>query len=372
MKLAIVTNTVHYEYNDKYYTHGPYIREINIWENFSNSLIIVAPTKKSAPPALDLPYKSDKINIISLNSFNLLGFKNIIKTIFLMPLFFLKIYQAFSKAEHIHLRCPCNFGLIGSVVQIFFPKKNKTAKYAGNWDWNSNQPWSYRLQQRILRNTMITKNMTVLVYGDWPDKTKNTKSFFTASYSEKDRMVIPKRMIKPTIHLLFAGNLSKGKNPIIALHVLNKLIKQGHDARLVFCGEGNELYNLKTYIKNNNLEKNVEILGSIDPECMKKEYQRAHFLIFASNSEGWPKVVAEAMWWGCIPITTKVSCIPEMLGYGQRGILVNPNSDEIAERILDLKNRPLKMDQLRNDAITWSWEFTLEKFENQIKGLLRV
>src|SRR5690606_34200508 len=48
----------------------------------------------------------------------------------------------------------------------------------------------------------------------------------------------------------------------------------------------------------------------------------SHFLILASKSEGWPKAVAEAMFFGCILIVTPVSCVPWMLNYGSRGILI--------------------------------------------------
>ena len=37
---------------------------------------------------------------------------------------------------------------------------------------------------RILSNTFLTKNMQVLVYGEWEGSSKNVKSFFTATYSE--------------------------------------------------------------------------------------------------------------------------------------------------------------------------------------------
>ena len=73
------------------------------------------------------------------------------------------------------------------MVQIFFPKKNKTAKYAGNWDPHSKQPWSYKLQRWILQNTFLTRNMTVLVYGEWPTMSSNCRSFFTATYRDSDK-----------------------------------------------------------------------------------------------------------------------------------------------------------------------------------------
>ena len=113
-----------------------------------------------------------------LNHFNVIGLRNISKSIFAIPSICFIIFKQMKNADHIHLRCPNNMGLLACFVQIFFPNKNKTAKYANNWDWKSTQPFTYRLQQIILRNTLLTKNMKVLVYGNWNDKTKNIIPFF--------------------------------------------------------------------------------------------------------------------------------------------------------------------------------------------------
>ena len=71
----------------------------------------------------------------------------------LLPIVFDRVVVAMKNADHIHWRCPGNMGLIGAIVQILFPKKNKTAKYAGNWDPKAKQPFTYKLQRWILSNT---------------------------------------------------------------------------------------------------------------------------------------------------------------------------------------------------------------------------
>jgi hypothetical protein len=48
---------------------------------------------------------------------------------------------------------------------------------------NLKKPWSYQLQQWILSNTFLTRNMKVLVYGVWDGQSQNIYPF-TASYSE--------------------------------------------------------------------------------------------------------------------------------------------------------------------------------------------
>ncbi len=77
------------------------------------------------------------------------------------------------RANHLHIRCPGNIGLLTCVAQIFFPKKPKTVKYAGNWDPYAVQAFSYRLQKKILNSTFLSKNVKVLVYGKWTGMSKN-------------------------------------------------------------------------------------------------------------------------------------------------------------------------------------------------------
>jgi hypothetical protein len=35
------------------------------------------------------------------------------------------------------------------------------------------------------------------------------------------------------------------------------------------------------------------------------------------------------MFWGCVPIVTSVSCIPFMLDYGKRGVLLDKNKKKM-------------------------------------------
>jgi hypothetical protein len=185
MSFIVITHVQHKKLQDKIYAYGPYVREMNLWIRHVDKVIIVAPLcEKSKPEDIDIPYIHNNITFIRIPEFNLLGIKSIVRTSFLLPLLIFRISKGIKKADHIHIRCPGNVGLLACFVQIFFPNRKKTAKYASNWDCNIKQPWSYRLQQRILRNTFLTRNMTVLVYGEWPDRTKNIKPFFTASYSE--------------------------------------------------------------------------------------------------------------------------------------------------------------------------------------------
>jgi glycosyltransferase involved in cell wall biosynthesis len=384
MKFVIVTHAAHIFKEGKVYAYGPYVREMNLWAKFVDEIIIVAPMSKEEPSSIHLAYAHSNLKVSVIPAISLMSFSEIIRAICFTPIINWKIFVAFLKADHIHLRCPGNIGLLGAIIQIFFPKKMKTAKYAGNWDPKAIQPLSYRLQKKVLCNTFLTKNMQVLVYGDWPGQTKNVKSFFTATYSIneistteesvsklQDAEKIDKALTNTNqFKFLYVGALTAGKQPLLSVQIIRKLIEMQYDVHLELYGEGEERSRLSQYIHENDLLDHVTLHGNVSKEALKDAYKWSDFLLFISKSEGWPKVVAEAMFWGCLPLSSRVSCVPNMLDYGNRGALVDAKIDQIVAVLESYMLDEKKYKEQVKGAITWSRQFTLEKFEAEIGKLI--
>ena len=371
MKFLIITHVPHKFINQRLYAYGPYVREMCLWERHISELIIVAPLDNNGISEIDLPYSNELIDFRAVPSFNIVNPREVFLTLLKLPRIIYIVWQAFKECDHIHLRCPGNMGLIGSIMQIFFSRKPKTAKYAGNWDWSSKQPLTYRIQQLILRSTMISKNMKVLVYGNW-NETRNVIPFFTASYSQKEIRPTEINDIGPskTVNLIFVGRLHSGKRPSQCIEVVRLLQSRAINCKLDFFGVGPEQDLLAERIVEFGLQDHVTIHGNVDSKTLIKAYEKSHFLVFLSKSEGWPKAVAEAMFWGCLPLTTAVSCVSEMVGHGTRGDIIQSGAQEVAAQIIHYLSFPEKYKLKAKSALIWSREYTLEKFEKEIQNLL--
>ncbi|KQB41586.1 glycosyltransferase [Flavobacterium aquidurense] len=370
MKFVIISHVMHNSEQDLFYAYAPYVREMNIWFKYVDEVIVVAPLQSKQPTAIDIAYKHNKIDFKAVPDFNLTSLKNSLLSVFKLPVIFWRIFLAMKNANHIHLRCPGNMGLIGCFVQILFPAKPKTAKYAGNWDPQSKQPLTYKMQKWILSNTFLTRNMQVLVYGDWHNQSKNIKPFFTATYAQAEKENSTKTDFDTTIEFIFTGSLVSGKNPFYAIELVHQLIKKGHKVNLNIYGEGSERAKLENYIKTNNLERLVVLHGNQNHETLKKAYQKSHFVILPSKSEGWPKAIAEGMFWDCIPIASKVSCVPFMLDYGNRGILLEMDLEKDVNKINEIIDDEKTFLEKSMLAAKWSQNYTTDLFENEIKKLL--
>src|SRR6478672_1188215 len=208
MKFAIITHVIHGKELGNYFGYEPYVREMNLWIKNVSEVLIVAPLHTTTKTPIQDFYHHKNISFVPIANFDISNIKNALHSLTVVPKIIWKIFHTMKTADHIHLRCPGNIGLLGCFVQILFPSKPKTAKYAGNWDPKAKQPFTYRMQKWILGNTFLTKNMQVLVYGEWENSSKNIKPFFTASYFEKDKIAISPKALNRKISFLFVGTLS--------------------------------------------------------------------------------------------------------------------------------------------------------------------
>ncbi|SEP54946.1 glycosyltransferase family 4 protein [Flavobacterium urocaniciphilum] len=372
MKLVVFSNAPIVKKDDLSFLYAPYEKEMQLWAKHAHSIQFCCPIWNEDRSLLIAPVSFEIQPTIELKDFNVTTFWNVFKAFPNVIRNFATIYKAMKNANHIHLRCPGNIGLLACLIQVLFPNSPKTAKYAGNWDPKAKQPFTYKIQKWILNNTFLTKNMQVLVYGEWEGNSKNIKPFFTATYSEKEITHSIIKIKNDVIHFMFVGMLSEGKRPLYAIQLIEELNKMNINVHLSVYGEGILRSEIEEYISTKNLKNQVTIFGNQTKDIIKEAYQNNHFLILPSKSEGWPKVVAEAMFFGCVPLTTNVSCVNYMIGNGSRGRILSLNLNDDVAQIQKLLLKESDYYKMSDAACNWSKQFTTEYFENEIKKLLTI
>lgn len=370
MRLLVVSAAPLIPSNNGWKAYGPYVKEMAIWAKHTDTIQFCCPVWETDRGLLVAQIPFETASPVVLKEFNVTSIKEVLRAIIAGLLNLWLIVSAMRNADHIHLRCPGNIGLLGCVAQIFFPNTPKTAKYAGNWDPKAKQPLSYRIQKWILSNTFLTRNIQVLVYGEWEGSSANIKPFFTASYCESDKQAIPSKHLQGKIQMLFVGTLSEGKRPMYAVRLVEQLLHLGYPVRLDLYGEGSERNVLTDYVQDKGLQDSIVLHGNQTADTIRKAYQESHFLLLPSKSEGWPKVVAEAMFWGCVPLATSISCVPSMLCHGERGLLLSTDLMQDTELVATLLANETAYLTMAEKALSWSRYYTLDVFEMEIQQLL--
>ena len=199
MKFLIVSTSPIIHLDNEYSAYSPYVREMVIWEKYVDEVGFCCPIRTNKTNLLRTKIPFSVHSFFTTKEANLKSVSSTLRALLYSFYNVVVIFKGMYWADHIHLRCPGNIGLLGSIIQLFFPFKPKTAKYAGNWDPQSKQPFTYKMQKWILSNTFLTRNMTVLVYGEWKNQSKNIKPFFNATYSDSEKEIISKTGFNSTI-----------------------------------------------------------------------------------------------------------------------------------------------------------------------------
>ncbi len=97
----------------------------------------------------------------------------------------------------------------------------------------------------------------------------------------------------------------------------------------------------------------------------------AHFLVLPTSSEGWPKVVSEAMAFRVVPIVGAVSCIPEFFQQTGGGVCLPPGQPALfADAIDELIRDPSQWQVIADNARIASERFTYEAHLENVRRLL--
>jgi glycosyltransferase involved in cell wall biosynthesis len=98
-------------------------------------------------------------------------------------------------------------------------------------------------------------------------------------------------------------------------------------------------------------------------------------LVLPSYTEGLPNIVLEAMACGTVVLATPVGAIPDIIKDGETGFLLKSNDPKhIAERILELLNKPELLDKVSINAYNYvrknfSYEKTLDAWRKILSEL---
>ena len=231
------------------------------------------------------------------------------------------IIQALKGSDYFQFRAPTGIGVFVIPYLIFFSKKKGWFKYAGNWK-QRNAPIAYRFQKWLLEQ----QSRPVTINGFWDDQPKHALSFenpcLTMSEIESGQQIIAKKHLEFPMELCFVGRMesAKGVDLIIeALNSLNETHKQNIKV-IHLVGAGTQMTAYQNRVETLNLP--FVFHGYLSRLEVHDIYKRSHAILLPSASEGFPKVIAEAINYGCLPIVSNVSSLSHYISDRKNGFLM--------------------------------------------------
>ena len=146
------------------------------------------------------------------------------------------------------------------------------------------------------------------------------------------------------------------------LEAIPLILKKIPSARFVIVGDGPGFKEIKSKVNLAGIDNKVDLLGHREdvPEIMAA----LDVQVLASFAgEGTPQVIPQAFAMKTPVVATKIASIPDLLGQGERGILIEPeNALSLAEGVLKLIRNPDIAKRLVENAYSFCLkELTVDK-----------
>ena len=375
MRLLIVSHTPHYWNGSEIVGWGPTIREIDYLAELFSSIVHVAPLHNDSAPESSMPYSSKNVRFRAVPFAGGDSFSTKLQILKVIPTYLKVLDEEAAKTDAIHVRCPANISLTALFWLMFRTQPLiRWVKYAGNWHPEGREPSSYKLQRYYLARNW--HRGVVTVNGSWHNQPSHVQSFYNPCLTEEELMegreVAASKEIGEPINLLFVGRLEKAKGVDRALRVARVLKERGLKFHFDLLGDGPERSFFERWTEEHNLSNHVKFHGWLPKQDLPRFYSQAHlFLLPTLASEGWPKVLSEAMAYGVVPVTSSISSIPQILRELNVGTALPLDDAAFEEAIQYYIDNPFEWKRQSDRAVSGAQRFTYRNYQKAVSQLFQ-
>ncbi len=377
MKFLIISNMAHYTRDGQLVGHGPTAREITYLTTLFDQTTHIGCLHPEAAPDLALPYGTDAIRFIPLPPAGGDSSADKLAIVRLVPLYIRTILQHLPDADVVHVRCPANIPLIAIMLMALFryPQK-RWIKYAGNWHPDAPDSLSYRFQRWWLKTGWHRAQVTV--NGEWNGDPAFVHNFINPCLTDQEwqegSVISRQKTIEDPIRLIFVGRLERAKGVERGLRVLAALTAEGIPAEFDLIGDSAERAELEALARSLGVADRAHFHGWVARTAMTPFYARAHLMLFPTDSsEGWPKVVSEAMAYGVVPLVGAVSAIPQFLHAFGTGMAIPPHDvQQFTDGVRLYRDDPARWRAESIHAVEAAQRFTYTRFLEDVRRVLEL
>lgn len=332
--LCIISHTEHYRLADGTIVGlGSTVTEINQLLRIFDNIIHVAMLHNVFAPPSALPYISDKISFVKLPEVGGKTFFDKMNVIFQSPKILVTVRKAIKETDYFQFRAPTGIGVYVIPYLLFFVSQKGWFKFAGNWK-QTHAPYTYRFQKWLLEH----QSRPVTINGFWTDQPNQCLSFENPCLTEYEikfgQTIKASKNLQFPIQLCFVGRLEAAKGLDLIIETLTNLDTESlQKIKIVhIVGAGSQIKYYQKLAKIKALP--FVFYGYLSRAAVHQIYTKSHAIILPSASEGFPKVIAEAINYGCIPIVSDVSSISQYIKNNVNGFLIEFLTMERITKIL--------------------------------------
>jgi glycosyltransferase involved in cell wall biosynthesis len=287
----------------------------------------------------------------------------------------LRLIKEVHRADAIHTPIPGDIGTIGMLL-AFILRKPLFVRHCGNWFVQktiSEHFWKWFIERFAGgRNVMLATGG-----NSEPPSRKNSsvRWIFSTSLTERELSACHTKRDRPPsdrVRLIIACRQDMEKGTGRVIESLPYILKDFPAATLDVVGDGESLGRFKSMAATLGVSQRVTFHGRVDQPTVVRLLQQSDLFCYpTAASEGFPKVVLEALACGLPVVTTRVSVLPELIGSGGGILIDNVEPAAIARAVSEIVSDAETYKRMSASAAETAQLYSLERWRDTIAELLQ-
>ncbi len=173
------------------------------------------------------------------------------------------------------------------------------------------------------------------------------------------------------LKLVYVGRLVRAKGLFEVIEAMRELKRAGREFSLSIAGDGPDQRALMEFSKRAGLGDSIRFLGRVLDADKWRLWFDSDVFVFPSYMEGLPYSLLEAMAAGCVPITTPVAAIPDVMRNRVHGLFIPVrNASALALAVAQLDDDRAGLRQMAEEARRRALEhYTLTRLADDFRKL---
>ena len=375
MRLAIISHKLCWKSRDgaaDYFTDGGFPVQIRAISELFDSSTLTVPCVSGEHPAGLAKLAGHNTRVTELSDLKGTGLRRKMNFPFWLSRNVGRLWSEIYAADAVHALIPGDVGTIGMLMAMIL-RKRLIVRHCGNW--HSPRTFAERVWKWSFETFAGGRNVMLATGGSEnppSEKNPNIRWIFSTSLSENDISELhPHEFPARPFRIVTASRLEPNKGTDVAIEGFSKFLALHPDATLDVIGDGSLRYGLERMAMDLGIAERTVFHGRLEREAVITVMRNADIFSYpTSASEGFPKVVLEAMACGLPVITTRVSVLPKLIS-GGCGILLDTGSPaSLAAAMEEIAANPDLYESMSRLAVMTARQYTLENWRDTIGGIL--
>ncbi len=357
-----------------YATDGGFPIQMRALSELFDETRIVVPCDDKGPREGEIPLTGHRLTIVPLSHPPGYGWKRKVGLIPWFARYGPVLLREVLYADAVHTPIPGDIGTLGMLL-AWFLRKPLFVRHCGNWF--APRTVAEHFWKWFMERFAGGKNV-MLATGGAPEPPSRRNPYvrwiFSTTLTEqqlKKCATLREANFGLNPRLIIVGRQEEEKGTGVVIQSLPFIQKTFPGVTLEVLGDGADLPKFKELAKVLGFEKKVVFHGRVTHEEVLKHLKQADLFCLPTISEGFPKVVLEALACGLPVITTPISVLPQLIMNGCGVLLKERTPEALAEAVqfcLSDANRYREMSRI---AIQTAQQYSLERWRDTIGAMLR-